>query len=137
MNKLICTLFAAGLSAGSYCALAADSYNTEDLGTKDTPQQQDLVDGKSKTPMHRPMAHRDRMMHSDNMKMMDTNGDGMISKDEYMSYHEQRYGRMHQNSEGMVSMRDMEAEMRNGTTSGNKLQPSNAKGSAPVPPAQQ
>ena len=47
------------------------------------------------------------------MKKMDTNGDGMVSKDEYMSYHESIYNSMKKGSNGMVSTRDMETMMMN------------------------
>ena len=43
------------------------------------------------------------------MKMMDTNGDGMISKDEFMKHHEMMWDKMKKNSTGSVDMKDMEA----------------------------
>ena len=46
-------------------------------------------------------------------KMMDTNGDGVISKDEYMAYHEQAYDNMKQ-TEGGVSVSNMKTSMRSG-----------------------
>ena len=42
------------------------------------------------------------------MKAMDTNGDGMISKKEFMKYHETMYNKMKKGSNGMVSMKDMD-----------------------------
>ena len=45
------------------------------------------------------------------MKMMDSNADGMISKDEFMKHHEEMYDGMKKNSSGMVSMKDMQAMM--------------------------
>ena len=42
------------------------------------------------------------------MKAMDTNGDGMISKDEFMRAHEMKWDKMKKNSAGMVDMKDME-----------------------------
>jgi hypothetical protein len=47
------------------------------------------------------------------MKMMDTNGDGMISKKEWMDYHAKMWGRM-KSKNGMMSMADMEAMMKGG-----------------------
>jgi hypothetical protein len=41
------------------------------------------------------------------MMKMDTNGDGVVSKDEYMKYHEAMFDHMKKNKEGMVSMKDM------------------------------
>ena len=42
------------------------------------------------------------------MKMMDTNNDGMITKDEFMKHHEMMWEKMKKNSTGAVSMKDME-----------------------------
>ena len=43
------------------------------------------------------------------MKMMDTNGDGVISKDEFMKHHEMMWDKMKKNSAGGVDLKDMEA----------------------------
>jgi len=45
------------------------------------------------------------------MEMMDTNGDGMISKDEFIKHHEMMYDKMKKSSNGMVSVRDMQLMM--------------------------
>ena len=42
------------------------------------------------------------------MKVMDTNGDGMISKDEFIKYHEMMYDKMKKNKTGMVDIKEME-----------------------------
>ena len=42
------------------------------------------------------------------MKKMDANGDGMISKEEFMKYHESMYDGMKKNKDGMVDMKDMQ-----------------------------
>lgn len=41
------------------------------------------------------------------MKMMDSNGDGMISKGEYMKHHEMMFDKMKKNADGMVMLQDM------------------------------
>lgn len=46
-------------------------------------------------------------MHS-GMTAMDANGDGMISKDEYMNYYQAQWDNMPKNKDGMVMMKDME-----------------------------
>ena len=46
------------------------------------------------------------------VKMMDTNADGMISKDEFMKHHEAMYDGMKKNSSGMVSIKDMQGMMK-------------------------
>jgi hypothetical protein len=47
------------------------------------------------------------------MKMMDANGDGMISKDEFMKYHEMMFDKMKKNNSGMVDLKDMETMHQN------------------------
>ena len=53
------------------------------------------------------MAMKDGM----DMKMMDSNNDGMISKEEFMKHHESMYDKMKKGSNGMVSMKDMQTMM--------------------------
>jgi hypothetical protein len=43
------------------------------------------------------------------MKDLDTNSDGMISKEEFVKHHEMMYEKMKKNSKGMVDIKDMEA----------------------------
>ena len=42
------------------------------------------------------------------MNAMDSNHDGMISKQEFMKYHAKMWGRMKTNESGMVNIKDME-----------------------------
>ncbi len=52
----------------------------------------------------------DAMMSSNQtamMKMMDTNGDGKITKEEYMAYHEKMWNNMKKDSNGMVDAKAM------------------------------
>jgi Ca2+-binding EF-hand superfamily protein len=53
----------------------------------------------------------DETMHPMPMKMalkaMDTNNDGMISKDEFMKYHEMKFAQMKKNKDGLVDINDM------------------------------
>lgn len=46
-------------------------------------------------------------------KIMDENKDGMVTKDEYMAYHNQAYSKMKQ-SNGGVSNKDMESGVKTG-----------------------
>ena len=48
------------------------------------------------------------------MKTMDRNGDGMVSKDEFMKHHEAMYDKMKKNKDGMVDMKDMGMMMQSG-----------------------
>ena len=52
------------------------------------------------------MMHKKDSMGMD-MKAMDANGDGMISKDEFMKSHEAMWDKMKKNDKGMVDMKDM------------------------------
>jgi hypothetical protein len=62
-----------------------------------------------------PMMSHEQMMAM--MKSMDTNGDGKISKEEYMAYHEKMWMSMKKDSSGMVDAKSMmmqhEAMMKN------------------------
>ena len=57
------------------------------------------------------MAMKDGMGMKMDMKMMDSNNDGMISKEEFMKHHESMYDKMKKGSNGMVSMKDMQMMM--------------------------
>ena len=54
---------------------------------------------------------KDGMGMKMDMKMMDTNNDGMFSKAEFMKHHEAMFDKMKKDSNGMVSMKDMQAMM--------------------------
>lgn len=119
MNKLISTIFVSALCLGSYSAIAATTpENTDDassIGTSDTPQLKQQNMKTTNKGNSKGIARKNRMHNNDaEMKMMDSNNDGMISKDEYMNYHEQAYGSMKQGDNG-VSMKDMSASMRSGS----------------------
>lgn len=58
----------------------------------------------------------DSMMNHDQMmtmmiKDMDTNGDGKISKGEFMAYHEKMWMKMKKDSNGMVDAKSMMMQM--------------------------
>lgn len=57
------------------------------------------------------MPMKDGMAMKMDMKMMDPNNDGMISKEEFMKHHESMYDKMKKGSNGMVSMKDMQTMM--------------------------
>ena len=61
--------------------------------------------------MNAGMAMKDGKGMKMDMKMMDTNGDGMISKDEFIKHHEMMYDKMKKSSNGMVSVKDMQMMM--------------------------
>jgi len=45
------------------------------------------------------------------MKMLDTNNDAMISKEEFMKHHESMYDKMKKDGNGMVSVKGMQMMM--------------------------
>lgn len=54
------------------------------------------------------MKHKGTMHeHEMAMKSMDTNKDGMISKEEFMTFHEAKFDAMKKNKEGLVDMKNM------------------------------
>ncbi len=119
MNKFTCSILAAALSLSAYSVSAATTTtNTDDasaIGTAATPQIAQQSKTTDSVPSHKRMSHKSRMHKSNaEMKMMDTNGDGMISKEEYMAYHEQMFDKMKQ-TDGMVNMNDMHTGMRSGS----------------------
>lgn len=106
MNQFINTIFVASVTFAAYSAFAEDKTNTKDA-----------MDGLTQNQM--------------SSKMMDNNADGMVSKEEFMAYHEKKFSKMKQTN-GAVSIKDMDAEMNIGTTKGNKLQPSDTKSAPPA-----
>ena len=101
MKKLISITLVAILFGAGLAGCAQDSMKKEGMAMKDgMPMACDM-------PMAKGMG-MDMGMH---MKMMDTNGDGMISKEEFMKYHETVYDKMKKNSDGSVSMKDMHMMM--------------------------
>jgi hypothetical protein len=61
-------------------------------------------------------------MEDMDIKKMDANGDGMISKSEFMKYHEAMWSKMKKNKNGMVNANDM-ATMQDEMAKGDKMQP--------------
>ena len=78
MKKFIFTLCAAGLMSGSFSAAALD----------DTAKSSSKSSSSS----------------SVDWSVMDTNGDGLISRDEFMSYQERTYDGMQKNTSGMYEL---------------------------------
>ncbi len=126
MKQLICSLFAASLVLSTHSVLAATNTSNMDdasaLGTSATPQivqQNKTTDSVPNNKSTSKKSHMHKKSASDaDMKMMDTNSDGMISKDEYMNYYEQKYGNMKQ-TDGMVNMKDMRSGMSSNSNSMN------------------
>lgn len=123
MTKTITSIFLTALLVSAFSASAATTpENTDDgsaIGTSDTPQikHQDRRINKSST--NKSMKRNNRMSNRDReMKMMDTDNDGMVSHDEYMAHQEMVYGKMPQNESGGVSYRNSLNNKPIGTTTG-------------------
>ena len=50
--------------------------------------------------------------HTNTMPRMDANGDGMVSKQEFMSHHEAMFDKMDKSGKGMVPAKDVDMSMR-------------------------
>lgn len=116
MKRLISTMVAGLFLASSISVFAATTPDTNkddgaNLGTSDTPQIKEQQKRTDKKTTYRKQS-KDKAMGDNQMmesnKKMDTNSDGMISKDEYMAHHEMMYGTMKQNDAGNgVNVTDM------------------------------
>ena len=125
MNKLIKSALTSAIATtflmGALTANAATTTENKDdgsaLGTSATPQikQQDKrMDKKATTKtMKKSTSHK----NNSEMKMMDTDNNGMVSRDEYMKHHETSYGNMEQ-TEGGVSYKSSMNNKPIGTTTG-------------------
>lgn len=54
------------------------------------------------------LANNDATHGKDMAKKIDTNNDGMVSRDEYMRYYESKWQKLNKNSSGMVSTTELE-----------------------------
>ena len=119
MKKFLLTAIAVLVSSAAFAQAAGGTATKEEIsGQKTTSEQktgdkaQMKVDArKGMTPA--PMANA----NTPAMMAMDTNGDGMISRREYDTYHSTMWKSMKQ-SKGMVSQSDMDL-MRKGGPAGN------------------
>ena len=123
MNKTITSAFLTALLVSAFSATAATTPENTDngsaLGTSNTPQIKQQDKGIDKKSSNKSMKKNSRMSNSDKeMKMMDTDNDGMVSRDEYMNHHETMYGNMPQNENGGVSYRSSMNNKPIGTTTG-------------------
>ena len=123
MNKTITSAFLTALLVSAFSVTAATTPENSDdasaLGTSDTPQikhQDKRIDKKNS---NKSMKKNNRLSNSDKeMKMMDVDNDGMVTRDEYMNHYETMYGNMPQNENGGVSYRNSMNNKPIGTTTG-------------------
>ena len=122
MNKIFTNVLTVALLSTAVGAYAATDANTNkddgsNLGTSDTPQikQQERRMDKGTNQSDSTSSDSKNMMESN--KKMDTNSDGMISKQEYMTHQEMMFGAMKQTNGG-VSLEDMHSGMTESATTG-------------------
>ena len=95
MKKIISITLIAMLCGAGLSAQAQDTMKKDGMHMKDGM----------------PMASGKSMAKGMDMKMMDTNSDGMITKEEFMKHHESMFDKMKKDSNGMVNMKDMHTMM--------------------------
>ena len=115
MKKVLLTAIAVLVSSAAFAQAAGGTATKEEIsGQKSTSEQktgdkaQMRVDAK-KGMTAAPMANA----NTPAMMAMDTNGDGMISRREYDTYHSAMWKSMKQ-SKGMVSQADMDTARKGG-----------------------
>jgi hypothetical protein len=109
MNKPLTTSLALVFAASSCAALAATPHPSN-LGNASTPQQVRLSgDAAAKS---RARLLRSPNMRSYDLKRMDTNNDGAISRDEFTSYMPQTYDDMGKNGDGTVTLSKTPAHLK-------------------------
>jgi hypothetical protein len=122
MNRFIVNTFATAIFASSFAVTAATTTENSDdgsaIGTSESSQikQQDkIIDNKVS---NKSLKQNGAMSHSDKeMKMMDTDNNGMVSKAEYTLYHDKMYDNM-KPEKGGVSYQNSMNNKPIGTTSG-------------------
>ena len=100
MKKLISTGLTAVLCATAFASFAQNTPKETAMPPMGTAQKDGMGMG---------MGTGMKMGMGMDAKAMDSNSDGMISKDEFMKHHEMMWGKMKKNSAGTVDMKDMEA----------------------------
>ena len=104
MNKLISSGLIAMLCGVGIAASAQTTTTTPSATMKSTMTPKDGMAPKDGMGMQAGMKM--------DMKMMDTNGDGKISKAEYNKYHALMWTKMKKDKGGMVGMSDMQMMMK-------------------------
>lgn len=107
MNKIITITLATALFASAFSVTAATTpENTDDgsaIGTSKTPQIKQQDRRIDKRVSNKSMQQNSTMSYSEReMRMMDTDNNGRVSKDEFMLYHEQLYFKMKQEDDGGI-----------------------------------
>ncbi len=102
MNKLISTGLTAVLCATAFASFAQNTPKETAMPPMGTAQKDGMGMGMG-------MGTGMKMGMGMDAKAMDSNSDGMISKDEFMKHHEAMFDKMKKGNNGMVSLKDWEA----------------------------
>ena len=122
MNKIFTNVLTVALLSTAVGAYAATDANTNkddgsNLGTSDTPQIKQQERRMDKGTNQSDSTSSDSKIMMESNKKMDTNSDGMISKQEYLAHQEMLFGTMKQ-TDGSVSVDDMHSGMTESATTG-------------------
>ena len=125
MTKTITSVFFTALLMSAFSVSAATTpENTDDgsaIGTSDTPQIKHQDKRIDKSYSNKSMKKNNRMSNRDkDMKMMDTDNDGMVSHDEYMAHQEKMYNDM-KPGDGGISYKNSMNNKPIGTTTGKSM----------------
>ena len=116
MRKLLGTVFVALILLSIRpLVVSADMNDPNNIANAKTPQQ--LEQAKQKKEIHKKSMRikqsRDFDMHK-NITQMDTNKDGMISKEEFMTFHEAMFDGLKQTN-GTVSIKELQEHIHQST----------------------
>lgn len=122
MNKFIVSTLATVMCVSTFSVIAATTVeNTDDgsaIGSSESPQIKEQDKRIDKKATNKSLKRNGTMSHNDKeMKAMDTDSNGMVSKDEYILYHEKMYDKMKQKNGG-VSYKNSMNNKPMGTTTG-------------------
>ncbi|MDY7573822.1 EF-hand domain-containing protein [Actimicrobium sp. CCI2.3] len=89
------------LIAGALLCISSATFAASHTAAPSAPMSEDGA---------KPMMHKEKDgKHMAMMMEMDTNGDGMISKEEFMKHHEKMFDAMPKNKDGLVDLKAMHA----------------------------
>lgn len=107
MRRLFVSLSAAALAGSMGLAGAADNMAHPADAAQQEPAGASSEPGMSMKPAEGHMRHCAMHKKGMYMKRMDTNQDGLLTKDEFMSGHEAFYDKMKKNAQGSVDLAGM------------------------------
>ncbi len=117
MNVAITAIYIFGVSS-VYAATPIESVDDASvIGTSDTPQIKRQDRQMDKKTSNNSMNKNDMQKNKTQMKTMDSNKDGIVSKDEYMKFHEKKYLDMNPGENG-ISYKSSMNNKPIGTTTG-------------------